>query len=54
MAGLEHKSNVLENGGIETAINIKTKSESKIISLFKTIKRLILGKSYETEHNDVD
>lgn len=53
MAQLEHKYNVLENGGIETAINIKTKSEGKFLSLFKTIKRLILGKSSETENNDI-
>ena len=49
MSQLEHKYNILENGGIETAINIRTNSQSKIISLFKAIKRLILGKSAETE-----
>ena len=49
MSQLEHKYNILENGGIETAINIRTNSQSKIISLFKAIKRSILGKSAETE-----
>ena len=51
MSQLEHKYNILENGGIETAINIRTNSQSKIISLFKAIKRLILGKSAENQNN---
>lgn len=49
MSQLEHKYNVLENGGLETAINIRTKNESKIITLFKTIKKLILGTSSQEE-----
>ena len=53
MSQLEHKYNILENGGIETAINIRTKKESKIISLFKAIKKLILGTSSEAENNDI-
>ena len=32
MSQLEHKYNVLENGGSETAINFSTKEEKKIIS----------------------
>lgn len=43
MAKLEHKYNVLENGGIETAINIRTQRENRLALLFKKIKKLILG-----------
>ena len=53
MSQLEHKYNILENGGIETAINIKPKNESKIMTLFKAIKRILLGRSSETENNDI-
>ena len=53
MSQLEHKYNILENGGVETALNIKPKSESKIMKLFKAIKRILLGKSSETENNDI-
>ena len=53
MSQLEHKYNILENGGIETALNTKTKNESKIMKLFKTIKRILLGKSSEMEKNDI-
>ena len=53
MSQLEHKYNILENGGIETAINIRTKKESKIISLFKAIKKLILGNPSEVKNNDI-
>jgi hypothetical protein len=52
MSKLEHKYNVLENGGIETAINIRTKSESKFIALFKFIKKIILGNSKKVESKD--
>ena len=47
------KYNILENGGIETALNTKPKNESKIMKLFKAIKRILLGKSSETEQNDL-
>ena len=53
MAQLEHKYNILENGGIETAINLKTKKENKLIAFFKALKRLILGTSSDTENNDI-
>ena len=43
MSQLEHKYNILENGGIETAIATETKEENKIKLLFKGIKKLILG-----------
>ena len=50
MSQLEHKYNVLENGGIETAINIKTKKENKIVALFKAIRKLLLGESNSNEN----
>ena len=50
MSQLEHKYNVLENGGIETAINIKSKKENKIIAFFKNLKKLVLGNSSEKEN----
>ena len=53
MSQLEHKYNILENGGIETAINIQTQTESKFITLFKTIKKFLLGKSSESQKNDI-
>ena len=53
MSQLEHKYNILENGGIETALNIKPKRESKIMTLFRKIKRILLGKSSETENTDI-
>ena len=46
MSALEHKSNVLENGGIETALEYK--KPSKIISLFRAIKNFVTG---EKIHN---
>ena len=45
MSQLEHKYNVLENGGSETAINFSTKEEKKIISFFKKLKNLLFGKT---------
>lgn len=54
MSKLEHKYNILENGGIETAINIKTKKESKFLALFKSIKKLIFGTNYGTENSDIN
>ena len=52
MSQLEHKYNVLENGGIETAINVKTKKESKILTLFRTIKKLLLGNKSEINEDE--
>lgn len=41
MAQLEHKYNILENGGIETAIEpVRT---NKIFAIFKTLKKILLG-----------
>jgi len=52
MSKLEHKYNMLENGGIETAINIRTKKENKLVALFNKIKKLILGINYETNKSE--
>lgn len=49
MSQLEHKYNILENGGMETAINIKTKKENIIVTLFKAIRKLLLGESNSKE-----
>ena len=53
MAQLEHKYNVLENGGTETDIHIKTKKENKLVVLLKAIRRLFLhGNASQPEEND--
>ena len=46
MSALEHKSNVLENGGIETALEYK--KPNKLVSLFRAIKSFVTG---EKIHN---
>lgn len=48
MAQLEHKYNVLENGGIETAVvEVKT---SKLMTILKTLKKILFGsKATETQ-----
>ena len=43
MEQLENKYNALENGNVENAIKLINKKESKIISFFKEIKKLIFG-----------
>ena len=49
ISALEHKANVIENGGTETAIDIRIREkENFIITLFKKIKALILGPNHET------
>ena len=50
MEALEEKYNALENGDIETALKIVTKKENKIISFFKALKRLLLGKKEESSN----
>ena len=50
MSQLEHKYNILENGGIETAINVKPKHESKIMSIFRAIKKLVFGNFSKNEN----
>lgn len=51
MSALEHKYNILENGGIETAINLQSKKDNKILAFFKTLKKLILGQKDKIEEN---
>ena len=53
MMQLEDKYNSIENGEIETAIKVITKKENIFISIFKAIKKLILGKS-TNEENDIN
>ena len=42
MAELEHKFNVLENGGIETAI-VEVKKTNKFVAIIKAIKAILFG-----------
>ena len=49
MEQLENKYNALENGNVENAIKLITKKESKIISFFKALKKLIFGEKNGTE-----
>lgn len=49
MEQLENKYNALENGNVENAIKLITKKESKIISFFKALKKLIFGEKNITE-----
>lgn len=51
MEQLENKYNALENGNVENAIKLITKKESKIISFFKALKKLIFGEKNVTEKN---
>ena len=49
---LNHKINIIENGGIETAINIRIpKQENVLMILLRKIKDLLLGKSGEKEED---
>ena len=49
MEQLENKYNALDNGNVENAIKLITKKESKIISFFKALKKLIFGEKNVTE-----
>lgn len=49
MEQLENKYNALENGNVENAIKLITKKESKLISFFKALKKLIFGEKNVTE-----
>ena len=49
MEQLEERYNALENGNVENAIKLITKKESKIISFFKALKKLIFGEKNVTE-----
>ncbi len=50
IAELNHKANVIENGGIETAIDTM-KTESVFAILLRKIKELLLGKAPEKQEN---
>lgn len=52
MEELEAKYNLLENGEVETALKVISKKESKLISLFKTIKNLIFGSHSKNTTNE--
>ena len=52
MEQLEKKYNALENGEIETAIKIISKKESKLLAIFKAIKKLIFSSNYEKQYNE--
>ncbi len=52
IAALNHKANVIENGGMETAINIRiNKQENVLMILLRKIKDLLLGKSGEKQED---
>ena len=51
MSQLEHKYNVLENGGVETAIYNIAKKENKFLSVLKAIKNLFFKKSQIEGYN---
>ncbi len=52
MMELEKKYTSLENGEVKTAIKVITKKENIFVSIFKTIKRLILGEKTEENINE--
>ena len=53
MSQLEHKYNVLENGGIETAIHVQPKHDSAIMVIFRAIKKLLLGNPAKNENTSL-
>ena len=52
MMELEKKYNSIENGEVETAIKVITKKENIFVSIFKAIKRLLLGKTTKENINE--
>ena len=52
MMDLEKKYNAIENGEVETSIKIISKKENIFISIFKAIKKLILGNSAKENINE--
>ncbi len=52
MMELEKKYNAIENGEVETAIKVITKKENIFVSIFKAIKRLLLGKTTKENINE--
>ena len=52
MMELEKKYNAIENGEVETAIKVITKKENIFVSLFKAIKKLLLGNKEQANINE--
>lgn len=52
MMELEKKYNSIENGEVETAIKVITKKENIFVSIFKAIKKLLLGKTTKENINE--
>ena len=50
IAALNHRANIIENGGIETAINLP-KRQNAFFTLLRKIKELLLGKSENKQEN---
>ncbi len=50
MMDLEKKYNAIENGEVETAIKVITKKENIFVSLFRAIKKLLLGENKKEEN----
>ncbi len=50
MEQLEEKYNALENGEVQNAIKIISKKENRIFTIFKAIKKLILGNNTEKDY----
>lgn len=54
MAELEHKYNIIENGGTETALDVKTKKKNLFITLIEKIKSLFSKKDLvNNEKNEI-
>lgn len=47
MAKLEHKYNIIENGGTETALDLKPKKENIFITIIRKIKALLTKKTID-------
>ena len=52
MDELEKKYNLLENGGIDTSMIVIPKKTSKIMAIFKAIKKLLFRHAEEKENNN--
>ena len=52
MMELEKKYNAIENGEVETAIKVISKKENIFVSLFRAIKKLLLGNKEQANINE--
>ena len=50
MNQLEHKYNIIENGGIETALDVQSKQQNFFITLWKALKKLV-GSAFGAKDN---